>query len=70
MGALFDNRQIGEDRVSAVQYLRFALPDAPRRLWPGLGLSRQIRLAVDHPFYTWEAVMPPETAAALAEDLK
>jgi hypothetical protein len=67
-GARFDARQIGEDRVSAVQYLTFALPDAHRRLWPGLGHSGQIRLAVDHPFYTWEAVVTPETAAALAED--
>ena len=70
VAAVFDARQIGEDRVSAVQYLTFALPDAHRRLWTGLGHSGQIRLAVDHPFYTWEAAVPPETAKALAEDLK
>lgn len=68
--AAFDTRQIGADRVSAVQYVRFTLPDPHRRLWSGLGHSGQIRLAIDHPNYTWEAVFPPETAAALAEDLK
>jgi uncharacterized protein DUF3501 len=70
VAAEFDTRQIGVDRVSAVQYLRFALPDPHRRLWTGLGHSGQIRLAIDHPNYTWEAVISPETAAALAEDLK
>jgi len=68
--AAFDTRQIGTDRVSSVQYLRFTLPDPHRRLWSGLGHSGQIRLAVDHPNYTWEAVISPETAAALAEDLQ
>jgi hypothetical protein len=68
--ARFDTRQIGEDRVSAVQYLTFALPEAHRRLWTGLGHTGQIRLLVDHPHYTWEAVLSRETAAALAEDLK
>ena len=67
--ATFDQRQIGEDRVSSVQYLIFALPDPHRRLWPGLGVSKQIRLAVDHPYYTWETVLSPETAMALGEDL-
>jgi hypothetical protein len=70
VAAAFDTRQIGEDRVSAVQYLTFALPGSHRRLWTGLGHSRQIRLAIDHPYYTWEAIVSPETAAALAEDLK
>ena len=70
VAAKFDVRQIGEDRVSSVQYLTFALPDAHRRLWPGLGHSKQIRLAVNHPFYTWEAGFSPETTAALADDWK
>jgi hypothetical protein len=70
VAAVFDTRQIGEDRVSSVQYLAFTLPDAHRRLWPGLGLAGQIRLLVDHPSYTWEAVLSKDTASALWEDLQ
>lgn len=69
VAAAFDTRQIGEERVSAVQYLVFALPEPHRRLWPGLGHSGQIRLKVDHPNYTWETALSKETAAALWEDL-
>jgi len=70
--AVFDARQIGEDRVSAVQYLTFALPAPHRRLWSGFaaGPAGRIRLLVDHPHYTWEAALSRETAAALAEDLQ
>ena len=68
--ARFDTRQIGEDRVSSVQYLTFELTSGHRRLWAGLGQLGQIRLAIDHPFYTWEAKISPETAAALAEDMQ
>ncbi len=68
--ALFDTRQIGEDQVSAVQYLVFALPEPHRRLWPGLGSSGQIRLGVDHPHYQWEAALSQDAAAALWVDLK
>jgi hypothetical protein len=66
---VFDTRQIGDDRVSSVQYVTFALGDAHRRLWPGLGHSGQIRLRVDHPHYRHETVLPRSVAAALAEDL-
>jgi hypothetical protein len=73
--ATFDTRQIGDDRVSAVQYLTFTLPSVHRRLWLGFAQARPgdagpggIRLAVDHPHYTWQALLPPEVAKALAED--
>ena len=69
VAATFDTRQIGEERVSAVQYLVFALPDLHRRLWQGFGLSGQIRLRVDHPNYAWEAALSKDTAAALWDDL-
>jgi hypothetical protein len=72
VAATFDSRQIGEDRVSSVQYLTFALPEAHRRLWAGFtgGRGGQVRLAVDHPHYTWEAALSRETMTALGEDLK
>ncbi|HUJ76445.1 MAG TPA: DUF3501 family protein [bacterium] len=65
----FDTRQMGEDRISSVQYVVFPLEQAHRRLWPGLGQSGQIRLVVDHPHYRHEATLSPAQATALAEDL-
>lgn len=68
--ARFDTRQIGEDRVSSVQYLTFALPEAHRRQWMELGQAGLIKLAIDHPAYTHEAALSPAQAAALGKDLE
>ena len=75
VAAVFDTRQIGEDRVSSVQYLVFQLAAVHRRLWPGFAAAAAsgtspVRLLVDHPHYTWEAALAPDTVAALGEDLQ
>lgn len=67
--AEFDTRQIGEGRVSSVQYLRFALSEAQRGQWQDLGGSAGLKIVVDHPHYSHEETLTPDTAAALAEDL-
>ena len=67
--AKFDTRQIGEDRVSSVQYLTFTLPLGHRRQWMELGQAGLVKLAVDHPHYTHETALTPAQAAALATDL-
>jgi hypothetical protein len=66
--ARFDTRQIGADRVSAVQYLAFAVPGEQRRQWMELGQAGLIRIAVEHPHYPHEGALTPAQAAALAED--
>jgi hypothetical protein len=65
----FDTRQMSEDKLSSVQYLAFPLDEEHRRAWRGEGGAGRIRLAVDHPHYAHEAVLPPLTVEALAEDL-
>ncbi|MBL4685867.1 MAG: DUF3501 family protein [Nannocystaceae bacterium] len=54
----FDARQVGETRLSAVQYLKFAVgPVAPTAM------------GCDHPELTVEHKLTPEQYAALSEDL-
>lgn len=65
----FDLRQIGDDRVSSVQYFTFTLPPEHRRQWLELGQVGLIRVRIDHPSYTHEGRLSPEQAAALAQDL-
>ena len=66
--AKFDTRQIGDDRVSSVQYLTFTLPEGHRRQWMELGQAGLITLKVDHPHYSHAAKLTPAQAAALAKD--
>jgi len=67
--AVFDRRQIGEDRVSSVQYLTLQLEPAHRAQWLELGRAGRVTLRVDHPHYTHETALTPTQAEALAEDL-
>jgi hypothetical protein len=69
VAARFDRRQIGEDRISSVQYLTFALPEEHRRQWMELGQAGLVRLRIDHPYYTAEATLTPAQAEALGQDL-
>jgi hypothetical protein len=65
--ARFDERQMEEDRISAVHYLRFPLDAAARA---ALADPRTpARLRVDHPACRAEAVLAPATRASLLEDL-
>ena len=66
--AQFDQRQLGEDRVSSVQYLRFPLGDADKRDWRGAAQGGTLRLTCSHSHYTHDAAIPSAVAAALAED--
>jgi hypothetical protein len=57
--ATFDPRQVGEERLSSVQYLRF-----------DTGGEVPIALGADHPRLTAEVALTPEQQRALAADLK
>jgi hypothetical protein len=56
--AQFDERQVGERRVSSVQYLRFKVGDGV-----------PVKLGVDHPDLTIETTLKPVQSAALARDM-
>ncbi len=57
--AIFDDRQIATDRISAVQYLRFRLSEAQRTNW-----SKGAAVVSDHPKYQ---AAQPLNAAQLVE---
>lgn len=67
--ARFLEGQGREDRISAVQYVRFPLGSDPA-LAAGLeDGSLPVAVVVDHPNYRARAELPPETLRELARDL-
>jgi hypothetical protein len=66
IGARFEEGQRDENRISAVQYIRFALSAFDAAALRG---SSEVRLVIDHPAYRHEARLPAEAVAALREDL-
>jgi hypothetical protein len=65
--AEFDPRQLEEQRISAVQYLRFPLGDeGSRRLGDS---SLRARVRADHPHYRREDELPPAVRESLVATL-
>ncbi len=66
------DRGAPEERTTAVHYLKFKLPpaaaDAIRS--PLVGPPFTLALEVDHPAYEARALLPAETVAQLADDLR
>jgi diadenosine tetraphosphate (Ap4A) HIT family hydrolase len=67
LGARFDTKQMEEDRISAVQYIRFALDEAAVVALAEPGCHAAIR--VSHPNYAHEAELPPPLRASLVAGL-
>jgi hypothetical protein len=65
--ARFDAKQLEEDRISAVQYIRFALEpdDAAALAEPG----RYATIRISHPNYGHEAALPPAVRESLVAGL-
>jgi hypothetical protein len=65
--ARFESGQSKEEKMAAVHYVRFALPEAARA---ALGAAAaDVRLVVEHPHCRAEAVLGAETRKSLREDL-
>jgi len=65
--ARFESGHSREEKMAAVHYVRFALPDVARAsLREG---SADARLVVEHPHYRAETSLSAETRRALREDL-
>lgn len=64
--ARFEEGRSKEDKISAVQYVRFALDQEARRTFAE---GAPAELVIDHPNYKARAVLSPESRASLAEDL-
>lgn len=65
--AHFDRRQIAEDRLSSVQFVRFPLSSAA---CDALRRGAQLRVFSDHPAYPHAAPVDPTSARAIASDLE
>jgi hypothetical protein len=66
--ASFDQKQFEEDRISAVQYIRFPLgPDLAARF---RNPSVPVELRVDHPNYAGKTAIEGEARASLSADLE
>jgi hypothetical protein len=61
--AIFDPRQIGDTRISSVQYLKFRLMPAQIQAW-----TRGAKIVVDHPCYQAERPLTPAELAELSQD--
>ena len=66
--AVFEPGRSREDRLSAVQYVRFPLPPAARAAFADAAVP--VRLVVDLPAYRHEAVVAGAVRASLAADLQ
>lgn len=64
--AYFDRRQIDEEKLSAVQFVRFPLSDEQLR---AVAAGARLRIIAEHPRYRYSAVLPEAAARALAADL-
>ena len=66
--AAFEAGHSKEDKLSAVQYVRFALSPAERRAFLDPGVP--VRLAIEHSNYRAETVLEGRVRASLSEDLR
>jgi hypothetical protein len=66
VGAKFEEGWSDDNRISAVQFIRFALSPGDRAAFE---TSEDVRVRIDHPAYRHEARLPPATIEALREDL-
>ena len=55
-----------EDKISAVQYVKFPFSEATRRAFVK---GERAELVIDHPNYQARAVIEPDTRQSLVEDL-
>jgi hypothetical protein len=65
--ARFEAGHTKEEKMAAVHYVRFAVPEAARAALADP--AADVRLAVEHPHYRASAPLGPETRRALREDL-
>jgi hypothetical protein len=65
--ALFDEKQMEEERISAVQYIRFHLKETHRLHFAEI--DTPVVLRIDHPNYRFETQLTPRTRRSLMTDL-
>lgn len=68
--AEFDAAQVGEDAVSSVQFVRFAVGGRTGERFVELASAGAVSLEIDHPAMTVSAPVAGDLARALADDLR
>jgi hypothetical protein len=63
--AIFDDRQIATDRISAVQYVKFRLTEAQQKNW-----SQGASLVSDHPHYSAQRILSQAELVELEKDFR
>lgn len=66
IAGVFEGGRAREDKVSAVQYVRFPLGERAERFVA----AADVRLVIDHPHYRASQRLSPETHRSLAKDLR
>ncbi|HUA32251.1 MAG TPA: DUF3501 family protein [Candidatus Binataceae bacterium] len=66
----FDDRQMSDERVSSVQFVRFPLDGTSAEQFHTLAQAGKVRIEVDHPNLAAEAPIAGALADALSEDLR
>jgi hypothetical protein len=66
--ATFDEGQAEDDRISAVQYLKWRLDEEAVKAFADP--KQTVSLVCTHPNYSFEVALSPDTKAALLRDLK
>ena len=64
--ARFEEGRSKDDKISAVQYLRFPFDSAAQAAFVG---GKKAELVIDHPNYRVKVLLTPEVQKSLAEDL-
>jgi hypothetical protein len=67
VGGQFETGHSREDKLSAVQYVRFALYDSAREAF--VGGAEPVRLVIDHPNYRYTTTVEGAVRQSLARDL-
>jgi hypothetical protein len=66
--ARFEEGRSREDKISAVQYVRFPVGEELSKSF--IDKENEIKLVIDHPNYKAESELEPETRQSLTEDLE
>ena len=70
IAARFDDRQMSDERISAVQFVRFSLEGVDAARFLELAGKGEIAVEVDHPSLAARGAIGGLLAASLAEDLR
>lgn len=65
----FDERQMGEDQISSVQFVRFPLGGLDTAEFVKLAQAGKVAIEIDHPNLSVRAALTRQLAQALASDL-